>query len=299
MSSANSRKSTKTPILDLLVTMKKRTTFQHGDLKLHYVKSGNGSTTVLAFHGFGQNANHCLPLFQSLEANCTVYAFDLFLHGESDFPADRMHDKPLFTDELHELFTAFFRTENVVRFDAFGFSLGAKTVLQLLRFFPDEINRVHLAAPDGLTLNPWYRFAAKTRLGNAVFDFLLKNPGVFDYLLSKVIRFNIPNSKVSKFIHQALDTQEKRQFVRDVWFVYKALTVNTNRLADLVLTKNIKVHLYYGNYDKIINPLPGEKFAGKINRFARVKMLDTGHNFLNGKGLTLLTRAMQKNYLNM
>ena len=296
MSSANSRKSTKTPILDLLVTMKKRTTFQHGDLKLHYIKSGYGSTIILAFHGFGQNANHCLPLFQGLEAACTVYAFDLFLHGESDFPAERMHTRPLLPEELKELFTAFFRTENIVYFDAFGFSLGAKTVLQLLRLFPDQTNKIHLAAPDGLIINPWYRFAAKTRAGNAVFHFLLKNPGVFDFLLSSVRRLNIPNSKISKFVYQALATQEKRQFVKNVWFVYKALTINTAQTVGLVLTKNIEIHQYYGLYDTIIKPRAGQKLAARIDQISNVKMLKTGHNLLGSNGLEKLTAAVRKNY---
>lgn len=296
MSSANSRKSTKTPIFDLPVTMKKRTSFQHGDLKLHYIKSGHGSSIILTFHGFGQNANHCLPLFQGLEATCTVYAFDLFLHGESDFPAERMHTKPLLPKEIKELFTAFFRSENIVRFDAFGFSLGSKTVLQLLRFFPDKIDLLHLAAPDGLTINPWYNFATRTRVGNVAFRFLLENPGAFDFLLNGVRRFNIPNSKVSKFVYQALDNQEKRQFVKNVWFVYKALTVNTSRLAGLVLTNNIEIHQYYGLYDTIIKPRAGQKLAARIDQIPNVKVLKTGHNLLGGNGLKKLTAAVRENY---
>lgn len=274
--------------------MKIQTTFQHSQFKLHYIKFGSGANYLLAFHGFGQNATRLLPLFKGLEDKYTVYCFDLFLHGKSEFPRDRSGKTPLLPEEIKKIFAAFFKTENINEFDLFGFSLGAKTVLQLLQFFPDKVNQVHLAAPDGLKLNPWYNFAARTRAGNIIFDFLLENPRVFNFLLAVIQRFNIPSKKVSKFVCQSLDSQEKRKFVRDVWFVYKALTVNIDNLAHLVLTdKSIKIHQYYGRYDTIIKPKSGKIFADRIDQPQNVHLLKTGHNLLAGNGLKLLSQKLK------
>ena len=261
---------------------------------MSYIKFGSGSKPLLAFHGFGQNATRLKPLFESHSLH-TVYAFDLFLHGESRMPDADKGTRPLKPEELRDIFEAFFKRENIEEFDAFGFSLGAKTVLQLLWFFPEKARNIHLAAPDGFKLNPWYFFVVHTRTGSGIFKFLLANPSLFNFLLGIINKLYIPNKKTSKFVVQSLNTQPKRNFVYNVWTAYKALSVDTGLLAGMVLTKNhIKIHQYYGEYDTIISQKPGRKFAEQINQSTRVHVVHSGHNLLFGSGLKALSEELKK-----
>ena len=55
-----------------------------GRTRLHYVVYGRGPRVLLAFHGYGQGHGHWRGIVAALgEARVSVYAFDLFYHGQS------------------------------------------------------------------------------------------------------------------------------------------------------------------------------------------------------------------------
>ncbi|HEX8530489.1 MAG TPA: alpha/beta hydrolase, partial [Cytophagales bacterium] len=91
---------------------------QHGtvrlhDATLHFTRWGEGAQVLLAFHGFGQHRGYFESLADALGPAYTLYAFDLFFHGQS---AWRARHETLAKSRWTELVEAFLRQQGVTRF---------------------------------------------------------------------------------------------------------------------------------------------------------------------------------------
>jgi len=63
---------------------------------LHYQKLGRGPKILLAFHGIAQDGASCFQPFEAHLGNVyTIYAFDLFFHGESISSKNELVSKEL------------------------------------------------------------------------------------------------------------------------------------------------------------------------------------------------------------
>jgi pimeloyl-ACP methyl ester carboxylesterase len=134
---------------------------QHGTVRLHdatlnFTRWGEGAEVLLAFHGFGQHRGYFGPLAEALGETHTLYAFDLFFHGESTW---RTRNGTLTKARWTELVAAFLRQQGVTRFGLLGFSMGGKFVLATLEAMPERVTRVVLLAPDGIKTSFWYSLA--------------------------------------------------------------------------------------------------------------------------------------------
>ena len=63
--------------------------------ELYYYREGDGNKVILLFHGFGQDHKAFDSWIDVLESDYTIFAFDLFFHGNSKWanPGDRMTEK--------------------------------------------------------------------------------------------------------------------------------------------------------------------------------------------------------------
>ena len=141
---------------------------------LHYEKFGTGPKTLIAFHGFGQDANIFKAYTPQLNAY-TVYSFDLFFHGQSIWNAKHRLTHHLWA----ALFKEFLKYQNIAGFDVIAYSLGGRFALSLFRAYPNQISSLTLIAPDGLRPHFWYRMATATRLNRLFFAFLMRNRFTF------------------------------------------------------------------------------------------------------------------------
>ncbi|MEQ1588528.1 MAG: alpha/beta hydrolase, partial [Cyclobacteriaceae bacterium] len=102
---------------------------------LAYQKSGHGEKSLLLFHGFGQHHKIFETLTEALSPHYTLYAFDLFFHGQSKWEDETPLEKKMWREIMLQ-----FLTENKIeRFSVLGFSLGGKFTLATLELFPDRI----------------------------------------------------------------------------------------------------------------------------------------------------------------
>src|SRR5688572_20735740 len=108
-----------------------------GKTKLHYQKLGHGTKVLLAFHGFGQNSDYFLPVAEALGEQFTIYAFDLFFHGNSWLEKEHA---PLTKEFFTSLLQRFLAKEKVEKFSVTGFSMGGKFALAVLESFPERIH---------------------------------------------------------------------------------------------------------------------------------------------------------------
>lgn len=254
--------------------------------RLSFSRKGTGSHVILVFHGFGQNKNQMLDYLDGFEHYYTIYAFDLFFHGESIWPYG---DKPLNKSFWQNLMCRFLQKEKISQFDLLGFSMGGKFALALLEIVPNKIGNLFLVAPDGVKTGFWYRLATFPIGLRHLFKFMIHNPAYLFQFTQLLGYYGLMDQSLVKFSESQLMTPEERKRVYYSWVVFRRFRFNIYLLKKIVKKEGIRIHLFLGAKDKII-PLQA------FNRFKSVVPIFYDHTFQSGHGqlLQLTINHMQK-----
>lgn len=249
----------------------------HGELCLSYRTYGHGSQPLLAFHGFGRSGTD-FQLFEAAIGHVfTIYAFDIFHHGESCYPESRIEKNTLRKTEIKVLFDVFLKAINADFFSVMGFSLGGKIALTLLEQFPDRVSHLILMAPDGVFINRWYKFAAKTRLGKGVYKWVDRNPVVFFRFLDFLRWSHIIHRRLHRWVRMNMETAEKRERVYKLWMTFRNIDPDIPAIRTTLNKREIPAVLIFGRYDRVIPPAIGERFSRGLSESVQFKVLEHGH----------------------
>src|ERR1022692_1867731 len=114
---------------------------EYQNYKMVYHVYGHGDKTLFAFHGFGRAGTDFKVLEPTFGNDYIIISFDLFFHGESDYPMNP--EKINFNeDDLKALINQYLTTNNIERFSLLGYSIGGRISLKLIELFQDEIDNV-------------------------------------------------------------------------------------------------------------------------------------------------------------
>ena len=251
--------------------------FSHKDLSIHYTKFGSGPTKLFAFHGFARTGQDFALFEPYLKERYTIYAFDLFLHGKSSFPKDRIEEKPISEIELKHFFEALLARLSISDFALMGYSLGGKIALSLLQLFPNSVKEIYLLAPDGIILNRWYNFTSRTRIGRKIYHYITDNPNSYFTLLGILKFTGIIRKKMHTFLLDNMKTKKKRELVYNIWCTFSLINPNIDLIQKNIVNHNITCHLFFGKNDNIIKPKIGQNFVSKIPNHSSFYLIDCGH----------------------
>ncbi len=249
--------------------------FTHG-VTLAYRTYGEGPMAVLAFHGFGRTGADFAILEKALGATCTLYAFDLHFHGNSPRYPDRA-DVPFSPAELANYFTAFASSVGSQKMTLLGYSLGGRLAMSLLEQAPERIERVFLAAPDGLKTRPWYRGLATSPFGRRLYKWFVENPTVVHGLINGLRAVRLMNERMHRFLMGQTDSRIKRELVRDVWLSYRLIEPDLHQVAAKARAHGIPVHLFFGTHDRVIPPSLGATLRPLAPELITQQELPFGH----------------------
>ncbi len=254
---------------------------QHGtvqlhDATLHFTRWGEGPEVLLAFHGFGQHRGYFGALAEALGPTHSVYAFDLFFHGQSTL---RARSGTLAKTHWTELLELFLRQHGVTRFGLLGFSMGGKFVLATLEAMPERIIRVVLLAPDGIKTSFWYSLATYPGWTDRFFRHLTVKPGAFRDLARLFRRLRLVDKGVLRFAESQMNTREQRLRVYWSWTTFRELHFDLERIATLLNGYRIPLVMYLGQYDRIITHRNMKRLLDRVPHHQLV-VLPAGHNRL-------------------
>jgi pimeloyl-ACP methyl ester carboxylesterase len=252
--------------------------FTHGPT-LAYRSYGHGPVMVLAFHGFGRTGEDFRVLEKELGEQCTIHAFDLHFHGKSPSYPERA-DQPFTPRELAVFFSAFADQLGVPKVTILGYSLGGRIALCLLEAMPARIERVFLAAPDGLVTRPWYRGLAMSGVGRELYRRFVEKPVVVHGVIDGLRATRLMNERMHRFLKGQTDSKAKRILVRDVWLSYRLIEPDLERVAAQVKAHGIPVHLFFGTHDRVIKPHFGEHLRKHAPDLIDQRELPFGHVLL-------------------
>jgi pimeloyl-ACP methyl ester carboxylesterase len=248
----------------------------YGKTRLHYQKLGHGPRVLLAFHGFGQDSSFYLPVAEALKAEYTLYAFDLFFHGQSWLAKQHA---PLTKPFLTGLIAEFLKTEQIDRFSVAGFSMGGKFALTLLESFPDKIHSLFLVAPDGIKTSFWYSLATYPGWLSAFFKRTVIKPKPFFKLVQVISSLKLMHPGLLRFAAFQMNSNARRLKVYKSWTDFQPLAFDLKKMVALLNTRKIPVVVFLATFDQIITANGLQFFTNALDN-CRVITLKTGHTRL-------------------
>jgi pimeloyl-ACP methyl ester carboxylesterase len=239
---------------------------------------------MLAFHGFGQGKEVFNAFADALSTNHTVYTFDLFFHGKSEW---NYEDQPLEKEFWKEIIQQFLTEENIQSFSVIGYSMGGKFALATLEAFSPEVKEVYLLAPDGIWISPWYSFATASVIMRNLFKSMVIKPKRFQLIANVARTLGLIDKSMFRFTETQMNTEEKREQVYRSWITFRKLKFDMDEISANVNSNNISVTIIIGKHDKIFPAKKIKRLLHKI-RACRVEVLDSGHNGLIRKSIPLI-----------
>lgn len=239
---------------------------------------------MLVFHGFGQDNTVFTSLIAELSGQYTLFVFDLFFHGKSQWAHG---EQPLEKDHWRSLMELFLQENEIERFSLTGFSLGGKFVLATLEAFADKVENVVLIAPDGIKTSFWYSLATYPLIFRKFFRSMIMHPGRFSTIARLVNNMGLADKGLIRFAEHQMSTEEKRTRVYYSWIVFRHLKFGMQTIAEIFNAHQIPLLMIVGKYDKVITGKNMERLLSRVKKH-RIEILETGHNGLIRESIKLI-----------
>lgn len=253
---------------------------------IHYHVFGNGPKPLFCFHGYGEDGSSFAFLEPQLGTTFTLYAPDFPVHGQT-----RWNEREPFTPQhLEAVLRAIHPAKE--KFSLLAYSMGGRAALHLLQQIPGSIEQVALVAPDGLRQNPWYWLTTQTGFGNKAFAYTMRKPAWFFTLVTAGAKMNLLNRSLVKFVHHHLDDMEQRTLLYKRWTSMRRLKPNLLLIKKLCATRNIRLNMLFGAYDRIILSRRANVFLHTAN--ISIKVINAGHQLMKEKYATEIVALLNE-----
>ncbi len=249
--------------------------FTFADSHISYQKFGSGPAVLLAFHGFGQTNQVFKPLENTLGGQYTIFAIDLFYHGNSRYTGNQFLTKAIW----QQLIDQFLRAQTIDRFSLMGFSLGGRFALATAEAFANRLDQLLLIAPDGITRNSWYLLATGSKSGRVLFRYVMRHLSMLTTFGHALTRIGVLNRTAMRFAEISLATPEQRTLVYQSWTQFRLIYTNLDSLTETLTDHSVRVRFFTGAFDRIV---PGSYILPLTKRLRHYELtvLKTGHNHL-------------------
>jgi len=215
---------------------------------LAYSKYDSEKEVICLFHGFGQDRHIFDSWLPELTKKYTVYAFDLFYHGEST-----REYGDLSKAEWKRNFKKFLAENDIRTFSVLGFSLGGRFAAATALAFPDRLTHLFLLAPDAIYLTPWFHAATFPGL-KRIFKFYMLHPARLDQLIRRSVKLRIISRYMADFVKRELSAAENQKRVYISWNHFKPLGYSRLQLREHFKNSSFKKTLILGSKDIVIPP---------------------------------------------
>jgi pimeloyl-ACP methyl ester carboxylesterase len=251
--------------------------FTYQKTQLCYLKTGNGTVGVLAFHGFGLDKTAFTSMASYLNAKGYIfYSFDLFFHGDSQW---KEPNKVLSKELWKAILEAFLIQEGINQFILMGFSMGGRFAMVTLESFPEKVKELILIAPDGIKTSCWYNLATYPGWMQGLFRWVVTHPNDFRKISRQLRKLRIVGKGIEKFAHLQMQTRQQRLRLYYAWTVFRLIRPERKILVSLLCQRHIPLKMFLGKYDRIITVGNVQRLLRQVPH-AQVYLLDSGHNLI-------------------
>ena len=250
--------------------------------QIQYNIIGKGNDVVIAFHGYGEEADSFLILKDCLPENITLISISLPLHGGT-----KWHHSDFFkSEDIISIIEQILQINNYPTdtFSVAGYSLGGRICLKLIEKYPERINHTLLLAPDGIKMFLLQYLATQNIFSNSLFRFTILYPQWFLLLIKTIKALRIVNPSIADFVYRLMADKEERTTLYNRWMMFKYLHPEIRKVKENIVCYNKKVDIIIGEYDKLIKPstIDGLK-KGIDDAHITIHKFPTGHILMKEK----------------
>lgn len=265
----------------------------YNNLVFEYKVFGSGDKYILAFHGLGREADDYKIFEKNLGEKYTIISVNLYHHGNSEYPEERMFKDQITKKELQLHIEKLLEEFNIESFTLMGYSLGGRVALTCVQLFSKRINRIILIAPDGLKINYYNEWVTKTKSGKNFVKGVVKHPDKFFDLIDKLNRYKLIRNSYKRNIKFHFETHEKRILMRNVISTFRNITPNLSKVTRYINSNKIDVVMIFGKHDFIIPISLGKKFLKDIKTNKKLHVIDASHNILTENASKQLSELIE------
>ncbi len=252
-------------------------TVSDNDLVLTYEVYGHGENKLLCFHGHGKSAKD----YAFLETpHRTVISVNLFFHGGSFMPEQRIEKKPVTPKEIYQLIQLIFVQEKCEN-DAIhliAYSQGGRFGIALLPYFMEQFASIHFIAVDGMDDNNIYSRTQRKYLARKLFKYWTKKPKSLVFIAQLLVKIRIIHPKLFELL--TFYTSDPKRFIISykAWAAFRALRTDEIALKKLFKNYPNRFKLIIGQYDQIITSKTAKQFLKRIEREDALMEIPFGHD---------------------
>ena len=231
---------------------------------------------MLAFHGYGQDHRVFRQYEKKLGCEYTIYAIDLFYHGNSSCPSG---SHALAKEEWIIIIRRFLQEQKIDRFSLLGFSLGGRFALVLLECLADRVDQLILMAPDGLRMSGWYWLASATWLGNYLLRTSVNRPSALFTLSDWAFRIRLIDRPTLVLVRKSISTRQKRYALYCRWTYLRHIQPTVADVIYQCNKRSVLVVLFIGKHDHMIKEKHILQLAKNLTN-SKLHTLSCGHDAL-------------------
>lgn len=260
---------------------------------VHYKRNDTTNKPVLfCFHGYGESASSFDFLEKYIGKDFSIIAIELPFHGQTIWN-ERLNFS---VRDMLEIIQQILKdvSPDPSEFIFVGYSMGARVSLALTEQTSLMIKKIILIAPDGLKINFWYWLSTQTFLGNRLFRFVMKNPGLFLNILKRMNRLHIINQSVFKFVDYYIHNKQVRDDLYNRWTTMRKIKPSLKKIKQKIVQEKINVRLLYGEHDRIIRFERAKTFLAGIENLSELVVVPGGHQLLHERNYETIIRLIEK-----
>lgn len=249
------------------------------DSTISYKVFGEGYTHIICLHGHGRNPDD----FEFLSEYGKVISLDLFFHGRSTFPKDRIEKNPILTREFLEIFLLLLENEKISQFHFVAFSQGGRFVLSILPFLGNQVQSIQLISPDGMDNNSFYNRMSRKKWARKLFLYFEKHPYIFIQVCKIARTIKLMRPKVFLFVQKFALDSEMFNRASKTWRGFRLIQPNEDNLKAYFNENQIPFKVLMGRYDQVIRTKQAVSFLKRIDQSNALQEVDCGHDFFGNK----------------
>jgi len=247
-----------------------------GPFILSYQTFGAGAETVLCLHGHGRSSADFSFL---ADAGVRVIAIDLFFHGESVIPENRIDGNPVSWAEIAPVFDQLFQQENIDRCHFLAFSQGGRFALLMLQHFTDRVQTFTLLAPDGMDNRSFYNWSSRQGFFRKLFHYWQKKPEKLQRMADIALKLKLMRPKVRDFVYHFSSNPDTMLRASRTWMAFRQLQPDPVLIGRKVRQYHIPFQIIMGKYDQVIRPQQALLFLKRTGLPQEIIEIENGHDF--------------------
>lgn len=266
---------------------------EHKDLRIGYEVLGNSSTKIIALHGHGRSPKD----FYFLQEHGQVFALDIFFHGNSSYPEERIESNPIVSKEFFEAFKALLHSEKIEKLHIVAFSQGGRFILSILPFIENQVLSIQLISPDGMDNNSFYNKMSRSKLARKLFRYFEEHPSRFQRFSFLAYKLKLMRPKVFKFVQKFSNEPETFSRASKTWRGFRLIQANDKALKSYLHNNTTRFKIIMGEHDQIIRTQQAKKFLKRIGKENALTEINCGHDFFGEHNKSLLQETICREFL--